>query len=53
MGAVLSLLHTKMESSTTSSHNLQDQVDLDVEYETLSIQQLCNESEGLSEAKFP
>ena len=50
---MLSPLHTKMESSTTSSHNLQDQVDLDVEYETFSIQQLCNESEGLSDAKFP
>ena len=53
MLAVLSPVHTKMESSNTSSHNLQDRVDLDVEYGTFSIQQLCNESEGLSDAKFP
>ena len=53
MGAVLPPLHTKMESSITFSHNLQDQVDLDVEYETFSIQQFCDESEELSGAKFP
>ena len=49
---MLSLFHTKMESSTTSSHNLEDQVNLDVEYETFSIQQLGNEGEGLCDAKF-
>ena len=48
---MLSLLYTKMENSTTSSHNLQNQIDLDVEYETFSIKQLCNESEELSDAK--
>ena len=49
---MLSLFHTKMESSTTSSHNLEDQVNLDVVYETFSIQQLGNEGEGLCDAKF-
>ena len=52
MGAVLSPLHTKMESLTSSTHNLQDQVDFDVEYETFSVQQLCNESEELSDTNF-
>ena len=50
---MLSPLHTKMEISTTSSRNLQDQVDFDVEHETFFIQQLLDESEGLSDAKFP
>ena len=33
-------------------HNLEDQVNLDVKYETFSIQQLGNEGEGLCDAKF-
>ena len=52
MGVVLPLFHTNMESSTTSSHNLEYQVNLDVKYETFSIQQFGNEGEGLRDAKF-
>ena len=53
MGAVLSLLHTKMDSSTTSSHNLQDQVDLDVEYETFSYDSCVMRAENFLTQSFP
>ena len=50
---MLSLLHTKMDSLATFSHNLHDQVDLDMEYETFSYDICVMRAENFLMQSFP